>query len=391
LAAAVVVLSALTDDTQNGLATNVPWVVIALAFAVVGVVVARRQPHNSMGWLLLAVALVLILSYVGTTYSVIDYRVHHGSLPFGLVAVCLGELWVTAIMLIALPVLLFPSGHLPSRKWRATLWAYLLSAGTVLIGEVLSGLGAGMGRGITIALAGTPNTNHLPAAIALAANVLSAPVVIGAVLWLVWIVRLLASYRRSTGVLRQQLKWLLGGTCLTMIAVTALTTVALVTSGGQGPSGLVQLLVYVVLSLGVSALPIGLGVGILKYRLYDVDRLISRTLSYGIVTGLLIGVYLGLVTLATRVLPFSSPIGVAASTLAAVALFNPLRRRVQRLVDRRFNRARYDAEETVAAFAHRVRDDVELEAVSTEFVRAVQTAVEPAHVSLWLRPTRSIR
>jgi hypothetical protein len=129
--------------------------------------------------------------------------------------------------------------------------------------------------------------------------------------------------------------------------------------------------------------------GILKYRLYDVDRLISRTLSYAIVTGLLIGVYFGVVTLATRVLPFSSPLGVAASTLVAVALFNPLRRRVQRIVDRRFNRARYNAEATVSAFAHRVRDDVDLEVVSSEFVRAVQMSVEPAHVSLWLRPTRS--
>jgi hypothetical protein len=110
-------------------------------------------------------------------------------------------------------------------------------------------------------------------------------------------------------------------------------------------------------------------------------------LSYAIVTGLLIGVYIGLVTLATRILPFSSPIGVAASTLAAVALFNPLRRRVQRLVDRRFNRAGYDAEAMVSTFARRVRDDIDLEVVSSEFVRAVQTSVEPSQVSLWLRPT----
>src|ERR1039458_8284761 len=132
---------------------------------------------------------------------------------------------------------------------------------------------------------------------------------------------------------------------------------------------------------------VGLGMGILKYRLYEIDRLISRTLSYATVTGLLIGIYVGLVTLATRVLPFSSPLGVAASTLAAAALFNPLRRWVQRLVDRRFNRARYDAETTVSAFAHRVRDEVDLEVVSSEFVRAVQTSVAPVHVSLWLRST----
>jgi hypothetical protein len=156
----------------------------------------------------------------------------------------------------------------------------------------------------------------------------------------------------------------------------------------RAQSALVQAL-EIAVTFGLAALPIGLGVAVLKYRLYDVDRLISRTLSYAIVTGLLIGVYVGLVTLATRVLPFSSPLAVAASTLVAVALFNPLRRRVQRLVDRRFNRARYDAEATVSAFAQRVRDDVDLTAVSSEFVRAVQTSVEPAHVSLWLRPTGS--
>ena len=170
-----------------------------------------------------------------------------------------------------------------------------------------------------------------------------------------------------------------------IVLVASLVLSPTVPSGSS--SGLWQVLVGSIAPLGIAALPIGMGIGILKYRLYDIDRLISRTLSYAIVTGLLIGVYVGLVTLATRVLPFSSPLGVAASTLAAVALFNPLRRRVQRLVDRRFNRARYDAEATIAAFARRVRDDVDLELVSSEFVRAVQTSVEPAHVSLWLRPT----
>jgi hypothetical protein len=153
-------------------------------------------------------------------------------------------------------------------------------------------------------------------------------------------------------------------------------------ASGIGP----KLLSFFIVS-GFFSLPVALGVGVLQYRLYDIDRLISRTLSYAIVTGLLIGVYVGLVTLATRILPFSSPIGVAASTLVAVALFNPLRRRVQRLVDRRFNRAGYDAEAMVSAFARRVRDDVDLEVVSSEFVRAVQTSVEPSQVSLWLRPT----
>ena len=138
--------------------------------------------------------------------------------------------------------------------------------------------------------------------------------------------------------------------------------------------------------VGIVALPIGLGIGILKYRLYDIDRLISRTLSYAILSALLVGVFLGVVVLTTRVLPFSSPVGVAASTLAAAALSNPLRRRAQRLVDRRFNRARYDAEATVAAFSAQLRDAVDLDTVRNELLSTVERAVEPSRASLWIRP-----
>ncbi len=127
------------------------------------------------------------------------------------------------------------------------------------------------------------------------------------------------------------------------------------------------------------------GVAILRYRLYEIDRLVSRTLSYVILSAALVGVYAGIVTLGTRVLPFSSSVGVAASTLVAAALFNPLRRRVQGAVDRRFNRPRYDAEATVAAFAARLRDEVDLAAVSDQLVEAVCRSVQPALVSIWIR------
>ena len=123
---------------------------------------------------------------------------------------------------------------------------------------------------------------------------------------------------------------------------------------------------------------------ILKYRLYDIDRIISRTLAYAIVTGLLVGVYAGLVLLATQVLSVHTPVAVAASTLAAAALFNPLRRRVQRVVDRRFNRARYDADQTVAAFAARLKDAVDLDSVRDDLAGVVHQALEPAHVSVWI-------
>jgi hypothetical protein len=133
---------------------------------------------------------------------------------------------------------------------------------------------------------------------------------------------------------------------------------------------------------------VGIGIGILKYRLYDIDRIISRTLAYAIVTGLLVGLYAGLVLLATRVLSFHTPVAVAASTLAAAALFNPLRRRVQRAVDRRFNRARYDADQTIAKFAARLKDAVDLDSVRDDLAAVVDHALEPAHVSVWISQHR---
>jgi hypothetical protein len=134
----------------------------------------------------------------------------------------------------------------------------------------------------------------------------------------------------------------------------------------------------------VAGIPLACAVAVLKYRLYDIDRIISRTLAYAIVTGLLVGVYAGLVLLATEVLRFRTPVAVAAATLAAAALFNPLRQRVQRAVDRRFNRARYDADKTAAAFAARLKDAVDLDSVRDELAGVVYQALEPAHVSVWI-------
>ena len=142
------------------------------------------------------------------------------------------------------------------------------------------------------------------------------------------------------------------------------------------------------LEVGVTAMPIAIGVGILKYRLYDIDRIISRTLAYAIVTGLLVGVYAGLVLLSTQVLTIKSPVAVAVSTLAAAALFSPLRGRVQRAVDRRFNRARYDADQTVAEFAVRLKDAVDLDTVQDDLAEVVQRVLEPAHLTLWVSETR---
>jgi hypothetical protein len=137
-------------------------------------------------------------------------------------------------------------------------------------------------------------------------------------------------------------------------------------------------------AIGLLALPVSMGVAVFKYRLFDIDRILSRTLAYAIVTGLLVGVYAGLVLLATRVLVFQTPVAVAAATLAAAALFAPVRRRVQRAVDRRFNRARYDADRTLAAFSTRLTGALDLDAVRDDLAATVHAALEPAHVSVWL-------
>ena len=193
------------------------------------------------------------------------------------------------------------------------------------------------------------------------------------VIWLSFVAHQVLSWRRATGERRQQLKWLATGAAVTLVVLAASFAIRSARVSRDE-----------VLGIALAALPVGIGVGILKYRLYDIDRIISRTLAYAIVTGLLVGVYAGLVLLATQVLGFHSPVAVAASTLAAAALFSPLRRRVQRAVDRRFNRARYDADQTVAAFAARLKDAVDLDAVRDDLASVVHQALEPAHVSVWI-------
>jgi len=190
------------------------------------------------------------------------------------------------------------------------------------------------------------------------------------VIWLSFVGHQVLSWRRASGERRQQLKWLACG------AVTALGLSLL----GNVVSWNVE---SRLLEFGVVALPAGIGVGILKYRLYDIDKIISRTLAYALVTGLLAGLYAGLVLLATQVLRIHTPVAVAAATLAAAALFSPLRRRVQRAVDRRFNRARYDADQMVTAFAVRLKDTVDLDSVQDDLASVVTKALEPAHLSVW--------
>jgi len=299
-------------------------------------------------------------------------------LPFGRVAVFLAPgMWMWLVVLLPLPLVLFPDGRL-TRRWRRLLWPYLGLGAVFVVISVWQSTSGILAPRIEVDAKGQLTSGNSPAVLSTAYTIV---VVCYLGLGLVWALRLLLDYRRSTGDYRQQLKWLLAGGALAVIGL--MLEFSLNSSGSQfvRAAGNVGLLVSLL------ALPVSLGVSILKYRLYEIDRLISRTLSYLIVTGLLVGVFLSLVVLSTRVLPFSSPVGVAASTLGAAALFNPLRKRVQHHVDRRFNRARYDAEATVAGFRLRLREAVDLDTVRGELLRVVEGAVEPTHASLWIRPS----
>ena len=184
-----------------------------------------------------------------------------------------------------------------------------------------------------------------------------------------WLIVQVPRYRRADRDRRQQLKWLYGGAIVFLAGVFMPSSPPWLNDLGE---------------IAAMALPVCIGIAVLKYRLYEIDRIISRVISYGIITAVLAGVFAGLVVLATDVLPFKAPVAVAASTLAVAALFNPLRRRVQRMIDRRFNRARYNAEAIVASFTVRVRQTVDLDTVQDDFVDVVNRAFEPAHVSVWL-------
>jgi hypothetical protein len=369
--AAMIPLTFLAGQVFNGAVA----LVIGVPCAAVGALIARRQPWNPIGWLFLVIAVCLFLGTGGGDYAYLGYRVGH-HLPLGPVAVVLDQVWGPGLELLLVVVLLFPDGRLPSRFWRWALRAYGVLYLALLTAHAAATADALIGRPIRVDSSGGLSAVDNPAGwFKTVQNPLTAGLI---VLSVSFIGRQVLSWRRSSGERRQQLKWLASG------AATSLLSVVLATSGAGLPGTFLQW-VSGLAWFGIAALPLSIGVAILKYRLYEIDRIISRTLAYAIVTGLLIGVYAGLVLLATHVLAFQTPVAVAGSTLAAAALFTPVRRRVQRIVDRRFNRARYDADRTIAAFAARLQDAVDLDTVTADLTGVVHTALEPAHMWLWIQ------
>jgi hypothetical protein len=369
-------LADLAHQSVNASNGSVPvW--ISAPFAVVGFVLVWRKPGNPLGWVILTMAGFFALSEDASFYLVADYRLHHGGLPLGWVALFAQPGWAPGLVLLVLVFLLFPDGRPPSARWRWVIWA-ALAVGMVWITSALAlTVSAMIGHHVQVDPGGNLTALDNGADNAAWWNAITTTTaVVAAVCWLASLGGQILSYRRSSGERRQQLKWLLTGSAIAGICLgISLTT--------GNASGFMHVIGVAALAGGL-ALPVSIGVAVLRYRLFDIDRVVSRTLAYAIVTGLLVGLYAGLVLLATRVLPLTSGVAVAASTLVAAALFNPLRRRVQLRVDRRFNRARYDADQTVAAFAARLKDTVDLESVRDDLAGVAHQVLEPAHVSIWI-------
>jgi len=368
-------LASLAHQSVNTSTGGTPWWAIA-PFGVVGFVMAWRKPRNALGWCLVSGMLAAGLSEDGSLYAIADYRLRHGTLPLGWVTMLAQPCWAVEILLIGVAILIFPDGRPASPLLRRVLWLYLVPALVWMVSAYVLTADAIVRHAIRVDSGGNllvldngPSSpgwwNALQAAVLVMLGLCGVLVLAGQA----------ASFRRSSGERRQQLKWLLGGFGVGLVGVV----IGLTLMHAPGVWGVVAHVAV----LAIYAVPVSMGVAILKYRLYDIDRIISRTLAYAIVTGLLVGVYAGLVLLATEVLGLHSSVAVAAATLVAAALFAPVRRRVQRVVDRRFNRARYDAERTVAAFAARLKDAVDLDAVRDDLAGVVQAALEPAHITVW--------
>jgi hypothetical protein len=351
---------------------SVPLLVAALSSATVGALLGSRRPAHPVGWLLLGLGLLVVANVVASGYVGYGLVARPGSLPGAsyLAGISNGiqVLWLACVSFV---LLLTPTGSLPSPRWR--WWARVAAAAPVVL-VLLSAVDPQP-------LAPEHPTVENPLSVPVPTGLLLAAAAAAAVTILATLVAaagsLVVRFRRARGVERQQLRWLAVGAALA--AVLLLVAVA---AGAMSKDGVVLAAV----GSCVALLPLATGAAILRYRLYDLDRIVSRTLAYGLLTVVLGGGYAVIALSLGQLLGRDSSLVVAAATLAVAAAFQPARRRVQDLVDRRFNRRRYDAAQTIQAFSTRLRQQVDLDSLTAELLAVAARTVEPTMVSLWLRP-----
>jgi hypothetical protein len=351
---------------------SIPLLVAAVSAATVGALVGSRRPAHPVGWLLLGLGLLVVVNGVASGYVTYGLVARPGALPAAsyLAGIANGieVLWLACVGFI---LLLTPTGSLPSPRWR--WWARVAAAAPVLL-VLLAAVDP------QPLVPEHPEVEN-PLAVPVPTGLLLAVAAVAAVIVLATLVAaagsLVVRFRRARGTERQQLRWLAVGA-----ALAAMALLVAVAAGAMGRDGVV----LAALGTCVALLPLATGAAILRYRLYDLDRILSRTLAYGLLTVLLGGGYASVVLGLGQLLGRDSNLVVATATLAVAAVFQPTRRRIQALVDRRFNRRRYDAAQTIQAFSARLRQQVDLDSLTGELLSLVEQTMQPTQVSLWLRP-----
>jgi hypothetical protein len=357
---------------SDALDTAVGPTVAAVSAATVGAVLAGRRPRHPVGWLLLAFALSMSANGVAGEYAPYGLEARPGALPAAAwVAMYYPATALVAFACLGLVLLLVPTGSPPSPRWR--WWAWLM-AGALAVLLLAMPLAPRPPDSRYHAVDNPLDLRPFDGALLLANRAVLAVTVLGV---LVGAGSLVVRFRRARGVERQQLRWVVLAAALTGVGMGA--SVVLVAAGNQVLLGWVT-------GVCVAFLPLATGAAVLRYRLFDLDRIISRTLAYGLLTVLLGLGYAGVVLGLGRLLPQGSSLVVAGATLAVAGVFQPARRRVQAAVDRRFNRRRYDAARTIAAFSTRLREEVDLDTLTAELLAVVEQTMQPTQASLWLRP-----
>jgi hypothetical protein len=353
--------------------------IAALSYTPVGALIASRRPANPVGWLMCLLGLAFSIGHFSSQYAIYALSAQPGSLPAGEAMAWISS-WILPpiIGLQVFSFILFPTGRLPSEHWRWLAW---LTVTFVVAGVISSAFAFGANSGLG------PVQN--PLGIEGFSRFYDAVLFVSFLLYVAVAYSLFVRLRRVGGVERQQIKWF----AYAAVATISGTTIAYSIPDTIDTPLWFEWVGYALVIVTTPAIPISIGIAILRYRLYDIDLLINRTLVYGSLTATLVVLYFGVIVVLQRVFVLltgqQSTLAVVASTLLIAALFNPLRRRIQSFIDRRFYRSKYDARKTLEAFSTKLRNETDLEALNNDLVGVVRETMQPAHVSLWLHSNTS--